>query len=33
MEKVVDNEELVECMRGDPVISKLVERKKMHGKK
>ena len=30
MEKVVDNEELVKCMPGDPGISKLFEKRKMN---
>ena len=33
MEKVLDEKESVECMRDDPVISKLLARKKMQGKK
>ena len=33
MEKVVDNEELVKCMPGDPGISKLFEKRKMNWKK
>ena len=30
MEKIVDNEELVKCMPGDPGISKLFEKRKMN---
>ena len=33
MEKVSDKKESVECMRDDLVISKLLGRKKMQGKK